>query len=109
MFDKFPHTKKVIQDLDYEDYIDQTDWLFCDDETALLTLAKLVKTSEQLTSSNIPERLAAKERVNKDYLEVGRSIHVIARNEARYQLGLSNKSVTKLFSSVEIGGARFMN
>lgn len=109
MFDKFPHTKKLIQELDYEDYLDQTEWLFCDDETALLALSKLVKTSEQLTSSNIPERLAAKERVNKDYLEVGRSIHAFARNEARYQLGLSNESVARLFSSVEIGGARFMN
>ena len=109
MFDKFPFTRKVIQELEFENYLDQTEWLFCDDETALLTLAKLVKTSEQLTSSNIPDRLAAKERVNEDYLEVGRSVQVFARNEARHQLSLSNDDVAKLFSSVEIGGARFKN
>lgn len=109
MFDKFPHTQKVIQELEYENYLDQTEWLFCDDETALLSLAKLVKTSEQLTSSNISDRLAAKERVNEDYLEVGRSIHAFARNEARHQLSLSNDNVAQLFSSVEISGARFTN
>lgn len=109
MFEKFPHTQKVIEDLEYENYVGQTEWLYSDEDTALTSLAKMIITAEQLTSSNIPEILAAKTRVNNEYLEAGRMVHVFARNEARHQLNLSNNDVTKLFSQVEIGGTRLTN
>ena len=107
-FEAFPHTQELIEKLKLHEYVDTMKWHYFEPGKMDEKLQEVFHTFQQLSSSNIPERLAAKERVNEEYITNGAKIHVFAREEARHQLGLTNEDVTKIFSAVEIGGTRHL-
>lgn len=107
-FEAFPHTQELIEKLKLQDYVDTMKWHYFVPGEIDEKLQEVYDTFQQLTSSNIPQLLAAKERVNEEYITIGSKIHVFAREEARHQLGLTNEDVTKIFSAVEIGGTRHL-
>lgn len=105
MFESYPRMQQVVEELHLEPYIDEMEWHYF--ENADEALKAVYLTYNDLISDSIPARLAAKERINNEYLEIGNQLHVFAREQGRYELNMSNEDVTRLFQQVEIGGSRF--
>lgn len=109
MFEPYPRMQQLITELKLEPYVDTMDWHFFDNENEIDNkLNEVFTTYQDLTSANITQILAAKERVSDEYLMIGSKLHVFAREQARHELGLTNEDVTRIFAKVEIGGTRYL-
>ncbi|MEK4487901.1 hypothetical protein MHH81_20550 [Psychrobacillus sp. FSL H8-0484] len=107
MLEKYPRAKKIVDDLNYHEYLADTKWIQMTPEEAAINLAKLILVNESLISSSIPLKRMAQKQVDNDYNEIGNSLHVFAKEEGRSQVGLTNEDVTKLFAHIELGGSRY--
>lgn len=108
MFQNYPRAKELIERHKYDkEAVASTTWVQMDQEDAAINLAKVLLTYKSITSSSIPLKNMAKIQVDKDYRQIGDRLHVFAKEEGRFEVGLSNEDVTKLFAHIEIGGSRF--
>lgn len=108
IFESYSHIENVIQEHKLEPYLDRIKWhMFDTMEDVTDAAQQIIQTFNNLTSGNIPAILDAKVQAQRDYLNISSKLYVFAREQGRAELGLTNDDVTKIFASVEIGGAKY--
>ena len=108
IFENYPRIQKLIAELELEQYVDTMEWHYLNQEQMNKKAEEVFQTYQDLISANIPQVLAARERVNAEYLAIGSKLHVFPREQARHELDLTNEDVTRIFSKVELGGSRYL-
>lgn len=107
MFKNYPYMHGVIVDHKLEHDLHRIKWHFFNEEEISEQFSKILETYELLTSSNIPDIISGRENAVQDYVNIGNQIHVFSKEQARHELNMSNEDVAKLFSKVELGGAKY--
>ncbi len=107
LFKNYPYMHGVIEDHHLENDLHRIKWHFFDENEVNGHLEKILETFELLTSSNIPSIHSGRSNAVQDYVTIGNQLHVFSKEQARHELNLSNEDVAKLFSKVELGGAKY--
>lgn len=108
LFDNYPRAKQIIDELNYHEHVQNTNWLQMAKDEAAISLARVLLTKNALTGSSIPLKKIGAIQVDNEYKEFGNNIHVFAKEEGRAQVHLTNEEVTKLFAHIELGGSRYI-
>ncbi|PIJ98155.1 hypothetical protein [Lysinibacillus sphaericus] len=107
LFLNYPYMQDVITEHKLENDLHRIKWHFFEEEYVKGQFEKILETFELLTSSNIPNIISGRSNAVQDYITIGNQLHVFSREQARHELNLSNEEVARLFSKVELGGAKF--
>lgn len=108
LFKNYPYMEKVIIEHKLENYLDRIKWhTFESPEAVRDGFRDILDTYSKLTSESIPLIHEGKEQALNDYRNLSSSLHVFSREQGRHELGLSNDDVARIFSRVEIGGAKY--
>lgn len=108
LFENYPYMEQVIIDHKLENLLDRIKWhTFEDADMVRDGFRNVLDTFSKLTSANIPYIMEGKEQALNDYRNLSSSLHVFSREQGRHELGLSNEDVARIFSRVEIGGAKY--
>ncbi|MDQ0255619.1 hypothetical protein J2S74_003001 [Evansella vedderi] len=107
-FSKYPKAQELIQECEMEDKKDQIIWLQTSREEAAVLLAEMHQMIKAGMSTNIGLRKRSKIAANFYYKGAAPKVHVFAREQARLELGLSNKEVGELFAHCGFGGMGYV-
>ncbi|WDV09304.1 hypothetical protein [Lysinibacillus irui] len=107
LFKNYPYMQDVITEHKLENDLHRIKWHFFEEEEVKGQFGKILETFELLTSSNIPDIISGRSNAVQDYVSIGNQLHVFSKEQARHELNLSNEDVARLFSKVELGGAKY--
>lgn len=108
IFENYPYMEQVIIDHKLENLLDRIKWhTFESDADIVRNFQSILDTFSKLTSANIPLVLEGKKQAVTNYQVMSSKLHVFSREQGRHELNLSNDDVAKIFSRVEIGGAKY--
>lgn len=107
LFKNYPYMHDVITEHKLENDLHRIKWHFFEEEELKEQFEKILETFEHLTSSNIPDIIFGRSNAVQEYVSIGNQLHVFSREQARHELNLSNEEVARLFSKVELGGAKY--
>ncbi|MFC5449057.1 hypothetical protein ACFPOG_12350 [Paenibacillus aestuarii] len=106
-FSKYPKAQELMKECNIEDKAENIVWLRYGKSDAAILIAEMHQMCKAGLSDSIPLRNRSKNAANFYYRGVGSYLHVFAKEQARSELGLSNRDVSQIFKHQGIvGGVR---
>ncbi|MCP1161245.1 MULTISPECIES: hypothetical protein [Bacillus] len=105
--DKYPATKKLIEEAKLENDIDRIKWLQLSKEEAAVSIAKLYYVSLLSTSNNKFLHQKAKKFSDQLYFSVGYKLHGFAKAQANDELNCDFDDVARIYKHISFSGIKY--
>lgn len=107
LFKNYPYMEELIKEQELENLLHRIKWHMFDEAQISSQFQSILQTYEDLTSSDIPRIHEGRDQALKDYVMIGNQLHVFSKEQGRHELNISNDDVERIFSKVELGGAKY--